>query len=333
MRQRRPTWHLVLDAARQFSRSGQSPFALGALIEHVQRADPSRDRTSIQPIVQGMTANGGAGPQSPCGPVLERVSRGYYVLRDTQLPTASPTVRVRDARQRARLLSATETRNRLDALIADFDSWVDLYDTAIPFTRSGQYEFHRRTVDRRRELGSVARAIRDPEFIYLLHETLQRWGIGKRASRLVSLPEFHRLLRNVAPELAPLEHLTLETIDDGLLAVIDRLDRLISTLGIVDNRSLIVPGTKTLHHLLPDLVPPMDRAWTGVFFGWSSLDPQQYQSVIFVEAFTGFAEVARATQPSRLMGDGWRTSGSKVLDNALIGYCLSVGIGSPRRQP
>ena len=25
----------------------------------------------------------------------------------------------------------------------------------------------------------------------------------------------------------------------------------------------IVPGTKALHHVLPDLVPSMDRAWTG----------------------------------------------------------------------
>jgi hypothetical protein len=27
----------------------------------------------------------------------------------------------------------------------------------------------------------------------------------------------------------------------------------------------VVGGTKTLHHLLPDLVPPMDRRWTGAF--------------------------------------------------------------------
>lgn len=99
MRQRPPTWQLVLDAAQQFSRSGQSPFALGALIEEVQRVDRSRDRTSIQPIVQGMTVNAGAGPQQPCGQVLERVSRGYYALRDGAAPITSPTPHVRYAQR------------------------------------------------------------------------------------------------------------------------------------------------------------------------------------------------------------------------------------------
>ena len=71
----------------------------------------------------------------------------------------------------------------------------------------------------------------------------------------------------------------------------------------------------------------MDRAWTGAFFGWSILDLQNSQSVILAEAFAAFAEIARATRPSRLAGSGWRTSATKVLDNALIGNCKALGIG------
>lgn len=40
--------------------------------------------------------------------------------------------------------------------------------------------------------------------------------------------------------------------------------QVIENLGIVRNRSLIVSGTKALHHVLPGLVPPMDRAWTAI---------------------------------------------------------------------
>ena len=113
----------------------------------------------------------------------------------------------------------------------------------------------------------------------------------------------------------------------GALGTTARVDRLVSVLNVVDNKARIFAGTKTLHHLLPDLVPPMDRAWTGAFFGWSVLDPQNNQSAILAEAFTAFAEVARATQPSRLVGPGGRTSATKVLDNALIGYCKVQSIG------
>jgi hypothetical protein len=113
--------------------------------------------------------------------------------------------------------------------------------------------------------------------------------------------------------------LSIESDAFEVASVAAALDDLIANLSIVENRARIVAGTKTLHHLLPDLVPPMDRALDGTFFGWSSSDPQNNQTKIFVGAFTGFAEVARATQPSRLVGDGWRSCSTKVLDNAVIG--------------
>jgi hypothetical protein len=98
----------------------------------------------------------------------------------------------------------------------------------------------------------------------------------------------------------------------------------------VENRSLIVPGTKTLHHLLPDLVPPMDRAWTGAFFLWSAAAPQYGQAALFRRTLTAFAHIAQATQPAAYVGDGWRTSTTKILDNAVIGYCKVNGIGPVR---
>ncbi len=96
---------------------------------------------------------------------------------------------------------------------------------------------------------------------------------------------------------------------------------------MVDNRAKIVAGTKTLHHLLPDLVVPMDRAWTGAFFAWSQAAPQYQQHQAFVRAFKAFVHVAREVDPALYVGDGWKTSRTKVLDNAVIGYCKDVGIG------
>jgi len=197
----------------------------------------------------------------------------------------------------------------------------------VPFTRSGQYEFHRRTIERRLVLGSVAAAIHDEQFTELLYETLKRWGIGRRASRLAPLSEFRLTLASHETQLLELEPLKIESLAGNELSTSTAIDSVVSALSVVDNRARIVAGTKTLHHLLPDLVPPMDRAWTGAFFGWSLLDPQNNQTLILEEAFSAFAEIAGVTHPSRLVGAGWRTSSTKVLDNALIGYCKLQGIG------
>ena len=76
------TWELVLVATRQLTNSGSVPFSLADIISQVQQMRPELGRTSIQPVVQGMTSNAGTGPPSPCGKVLERVYHGHYRLSD-----------------------------------------------------------------------------------------------------------------------------------------------------------------------------------------------------------------------------------------------------------
>jgi hypothetical protein len=324
----RPTWMLVIEAAERLTAAGHSPFKLSRLITEVQAFD-WRARDTIQPVVQGMTLNAGKGPESPCGKPLRRVDRGYYKLSDqsdSEAPVERPRPTTRPGR-RSLAVGRGEVRKRVESLIAEFDPCAVAYDRSVPFSRSGQYEFHRRTIDRRLALGSVAAAVHDEQFTELLYETLQRWGIGRRASRLVPLREFQLTLASHEAQLVELEPLNIESLDGNERAVSVAIDSLVSGLSVVDNKARIVAGTKTLHHLLPDLVPPMDRAWTGAFFGWSLIDPQNNQTLILGKAFSAFAEIAGVTHPSRLVGDGWRTSSTKLLDNALIGYCKLEGIG------
>lgn len=220
--------------------------------------------------------------------------------------------------------------DRLAAVTKDFAECIEAYDEQVPFQRSGQYEWHRMTIEARLRCGSVRRALDDEAFTRLLYGTLQRWGIGRRASVLVPLPEFRQRMRDQAAPIAALE---TALIDDPALdvpAVCEHVWKVIENLGIVRNRSLIVPGTKALHHVLPDLVPPMDRAWTGAFFLWSAAAPQNAQAATFARTFTGLTQVARAVKPVGYTGKGWRTSRSKVLDNSIIGYCKLNKIGPVR---
>ena len=75
------TWRLVLIAVTELLHSGSEEFTLHEVVTTVQRKDPARDRTTIQPTVQGMTVNAGTGPPSPCGKPLERIRHGVYAVR------------------------------------------------------------------------------------------------------------------------------------------------------------------------------------------------------------------------------------------------------------
>jgi hypothetical protein len=97
------------------------------------------------------------------------------------------------------------------------------------------------------------------------------------------------------------------------------LARLAQSLEIVRNNARIVPGSKALHHLLPELVVPIDRAYTQRFFDWANPTFQSFPERCFRQAFTAFARIARETQPQQYEGSGWYTSRTKVIDNAIVG--------------
>jgi len=222
-----------------------------------------------------------------------------------------------------RVQSGSSPAGEDEALIAPLLSCRKLFLllSQVPFARSGQYEWHRMTIEARMRCGSVRAALDDEAFPRLLHGTLQRWGMGRRASVLVPLAEFRQRLPDQAGLLAAPENARIDDPALDVPAVCRDTWQAIGSLGIVRNHSLTVPGTKTLHHILPDLVPPMDRAWTGAFFLWSATAPQYAQAATFTRTFTGLTQVARDVQPTGYTGGGWRTSRSKVLDNAIIGYC------------
>jgi hypothetical protein len=96
----------------------------------------------------------------------------------------------------------------------------------------------------------------------------------------------------------------------------------------VDNNAPLVAGSKALHHLLPELVPPMDRAYTQQFFGWHNPEFQYGQQKCFRIAFAALALVARRVNPRQFVeAHPWNTSVTKVLDNALVGLLCAVRDG------
>jgi len=162
----------------------------------------------------------------------------------------------------------------------------------VPFTRSGQYEFHRRTIDRRLALGSVEAAIFGRQFTECSTKRSSAGESDDGPRGLLHLQSSVATLAHNAASLLALEPVTLELLTEGLEAVSTSINLLVSNLAVVENQARIVAGTKTLHHLLPNLVPPWTVLGLGAFFGWSVLDPQNDQALILGEAFESFVEVA-----------------------------------------
>jgi hypothetical protein len=219
-------------------------------------------------------------------------------------------------------------------LIEEFPRYLDAFDRELPFARAGQADGHVATLRRWQELGGdVGVLVRDETFLTTLYRTLQAWGIGRRGSRLVPFDRFQERLLRAEPRLVSLQSLRISDPAAMEAGFVPSLWSLIAELGIVDNLTPMVPGTKTLHHVLPMLVVPIDRLYTGTFFAWTAGRMQNAQPQLFEQAYAAFTTIARAVDLSKLTGPGWRMSAAKLIDNAIVGYCRAQGLAGAGTRP
>ena len=225
-------WELLVEAAHRLCGQGVIPFSRRQLLDEVQRLDPDRNDSSLGPVLQGMTINAEGGPPSAAGQPFLRVGHGLYELAD--VTTSPPTSN--SGRGQRRSLKRELVKGRIQAVTDDFPRYLDVYDAQYPFTRSGQWSNHATTIQLRRQLGSVAAAAHDDNFITHLHQTLRSWGIGKRASRIAPLDEFGSALVMHLPQLERMESLRIDDPSLDIDQAVQLAWHFIESAPIVENR-------------------------------------------------------------------------------------------------
>lgn len=226
------------------------------------------------------------------------------------------------------MATESERQKRVKRLSKNFEHHLAAFDDRMPFGPTTQdnvrYRHHKETIDHRSRLGSAETGLQDEEFLQGLHRTLREWlrgPFGGGTTKLRPFEVFVPALQNCQARITSLDGEAIDDRDLNADQLADDLWDLIQRLNISSTNDPIVPCTKALHHVLPDLVVPMDLKYTlSGFFGWDLADIGKRQ---FRYILGSFIQVAQETRPMRYIGTGWRTSRTKILDNALVGFCLA----------
>lgn len=165
-------------------------------------------------------------------------------------------------------------------------------------------------------------------FLDDLYATLTSWGMHRMGPGNTKLTEYKIFQDSILSEKEVIEKLQTLEIDslteDQLSQTISDIYDMISRLKIGVGETKIVIGTKTLHHILPKLVPPIDGEYSMKFF-YSNRQTglNQGENIAFSEMFQMFVKISKMCSPSIIayLGTGMNTSKTKVIDNAIVGYC------------
>ena len=215
--------------------------------------------------------------------------------------------------------------SRIVELCLRFEDHLDAFSRTELFTGPSWY-FHDKTLALRTTLG-LRGALRDDAFFDWLYATLVSWGLhrmGPGNTKLRDIQEIRDSIRSQEDRLTGLvnEKLTTAALAD-VPELTDALWTVLTSLRISVAEAQIVANAKALHHLLPDLVPPIDRQYTYRFFyGRTMLSIPEREA--FNEMFERFVRVATSQKDIvySKVGQPWHTSVSKVVDNAIVGFML-----------
>ena len=215
-------------------------------------------------------------------------------------------------------------RKQVEDLCENFEDYL------AEFNRDPLYDEtlckHKNLLKMRIKLGGAAKSIDSDEYLRDLRDMLVAWGMDSRGARLRERSLFPGHVRAYRPRIKSLESVGLAQIDGVFnnLAHItqDSLWKTIQGMKLSQTGSQLVTGAKALHHLLPQLMPPIDVTYTGKFFHYHNYsDPLQAEEA-FKLMLSYFAQIARRVDVGQYVGlSDWATSESKLIDNAIIGYC------------
>ncbi len=325
----KPVWGILEQAVNELP----APFTRGAMLQWFSQEYPLVKRNTVTSHITSCCVNDrNRHHYSVQKDILFKLNDRRYERYD---PNRHGQLPVRVERQEAQVMNINarhrspstwptkEVQERVASVCDDFTQFVEYGSGA--YTGPSVY-FHLKTVDRFDRLGnSIERAAKDERFCELLYATLVSWGMHRmdKGAKMQGFEAFSNGVANAASEIAKLSNYRVTTLSaEDVPYVSGELWKLITRLtGSATPASRLVANSKMLHHLLPHLVPPMDRANTAVFFNVNIQGRERRSFDLIFPQIVSIAHNVRSTLEAFPYG-GFNSSETKVIDNAIIGYVL-----------
>jgi len=162
------------------------------------------------------------------------------------------------------------------------------------------------------------------EFVELVYTTLIAWNMNQRAAKLSDFDLFKESLFENKDTIHQMEKYRIEELE-SIVPIEKPIRLLFEKLNLVAVRKpKLVTFSKTLHFFLPDLLMPIDRTYTLLFFynHYNIADnDEQIQKYLYVlEQFRQFAKKHRDDKAFKECDKRLIKNIPKMIDNIIIGY-------------
>ncbi len=185
--------------------------------------------------------------------------------------------------------------------------------------------FHRRTL----EMANSANFELYLEFIYA---TLASWGMhrmGKGGSKMQGFDVFKESILRIREQIEEAKRIDYQKMTDSNWKCLEKIFR---GINVMASGTKIVGNSKVMAHLIPNIIPPIDREYTlrylkgnpnirnDLDYEWKLM--REILSEFFIPVASNHRFLNKAQEwISDQQKYPWDTSVFKVIDNLVIGAC------------
>ncbi|GAG56273.1 unnamed protein product, partial [marine sediment metagenome] len=173
----------------------------------------------------------------------------------------------------------------------------------------------------------------DSSFRNLLYETIYSW-MGQGRQWLKRKTDYLKAIDDINEKLEELRDESLENLvrqKRGIYSDLkEKIKNIFIGLEVTNAHTKIVANSKTLHFLLPDLIPPIDGKYILRFFGinstqlYNSFLSLEKQAELLIRIMDSYYEILdfcfNEIKQKCTQGDFHDYSIPKIIDNAIWGY-------------
>lgn len=231
-------------------------------------------------------------------------------------------------------LNKQSIEERIDNLIRNFSHYLWYFGENIKFSGPSIY-FHKKVIEKIRRAEKLEQLFDDNLFFEYIYATLAAWGMhrmGEETAKMADFDEFKESIYSNKEQILGLSSFKLQAVPDEMVDTVkNKLSFLFKNLRIMDSGTKLIGNSKALHHLLPDLVPPIDRQHTLRFF-YGNTNITRGEEEIFLELFENFRKIATHLGNEDFKFEGFNTSLPKIIDNSIMGYVMMKLLKKSNRQ-
>lgn len=211
---------------------------------------------------------------------------------------------------------------RVSDIIANADAYHQAYYDVKTFGGPSLY-FHRKSL----EAGEANDFTRRLEYVYA---TLTAWGMhrmGRGGSKMLPFDDFQMSMRPLKDKVREAARIQPPDMTEEDWA---NIEAIFKGIRVMASGTSIVGNSKVLAHLIPDIVPPIDREYTlrflrghtnianGLDEEWSLMKDIITRFFIPVSSETAFQAKVKGWLSNQACYP-WDTSVMKIIDNLIIG--------------